>query len=223
MNYKQLYIGVTREVHKYKNDYELTSADIAYWLTKAVNALIDEKYNSLDTIEKIKRELWYLYDEASVAATPGTTTLSETAIGYDIDLSSTDIRYITNERATISYSGSTRDVAVKAIQLDKLNEKIENPFSEHIVHLNRMKPLKIDKDNGVMLITDGNYSITYYKVKFIKNPIAFTIANATSTVDYTELPESLHHELVTKAARMILENETDPRYQSIINEENKLN
>jgi len=223
MNYNQLYIGIDREVRKNKDDIELSSADVTYWLNKALIEFVDSKYKELETEEKIRKELWYLYDEDSVSADPGTTTIATDAVGYDFDLSSTDIRYITSERATISYNSASKDVAVKVTTLDKLNEKIEDPFSEHKVHLSRMKPLKIDKANSVMLISDGNYSITTYKVRFVKNPDPFVILDAENTSAFTVLPEKTHNELITIAVRMILENETNPRYQSILNEENKLN
>jgi hypothetical protein len=221
MNYKQIYIGVNREVKKYKEDYELSSADITYWLNKALISLINDKYKTYESNERIKRELYTLYDTATL--TPSSTiTFNSTTNGYVIDLSSSNIMYTINERSTILYNSISYEVGVKDIKHDNLNDKLEDPYSEHKVHLNKMKPLKIDRDNEIVLITTSDYSIVNYKIQFIKIPDLFVIANSISASSFGVLPEILHNELITYTVRMILENEKNPRYQTILNEENKL-
>jgi len=228
MKYFQLYIGVDKEVRKYIDNINITSADVTYWLNKALDEFINTRYRKYEQDEESREDLRYLYAESTLTPEAGTESLMGTSVAYNFDLSALSYRFITNERATISFGGATKIVSVKPVTKDQFNIKINDPFSEHVLHLQNAIPLKLDREvssggttTSISLISDGNYSITDYKLMYIMNPTKFVILDAGNTSDYTDLSEKASKELITISTRMIIENLSNPRYNTISAEEMK--
>lgn len=95
---------------------------------------------------------------------------------------------------------------------------IDDPYSEHRLHYEEAKPLRLIYQRYVELITDGNYGILEYNIRYLREPVDVDLA---LTVD-CELPDHTHDEIVTLAANMVLENIEQPRYESNLNELNKV-
>jgi hypothetical protein len=219
----QIYLGVEREVRKFKDNIQLNTADITYWLNKALNEFIDTRYENLDKNEESKQDLQSLITSA-------TPTLSSSSSLYDGVIYYTcskpsDLRYIINERATVVVNSVQKTTSVKPIQYDRLNFKLEDPFSEFRLSFGKAIPFRYEQNGSIFLVCTTEYTILAgsYNVTYIKNPTLFTISDVETTTEYSVMPAKTHKELISIAARMIIENESNPRYQTVAIEEQKTN
>ena len=220
MNYSQLYIGVSREVNNYINDIELTSADITYWLNKAINEYVDEKAADFDKIEEVRQSLKGLIDSGSISA-GATTSIDSDSNRTLYTLPDTNTKLLLNERVAVTYSSGVQSERVQPITLDQLNIKVEDPFSMHFNRMNTCTPLRYLAGTNVVLVSDATLTLGDYSYIRLLNPTPLTISSAESTSAYTELPIKAHAEIITKAVRMIIENTDPQRYQMYLAEEQK--
>jgi len=103
---------------------------------------------------------------------------------------------------------------------DTYRPSIDNPYSEHRLHYEEAKPLRLVYQREVELITDGSYGVVSYYVRYVKKPLE--VSSGIPTVD-CELPDHTHDEIVVLAANLALENiEQQGRYQSHSVELNKV-
>lgn len=120
------------------------------------------------------------------------------------------------EESTITI-GSGDDAVEKrvgVIQGDQNSYRrlIDNPLSEHILHYNNAKPIRLFYEDSVELISDGNYTVDTYHLTYLTKPETVDV-DSTPAVN-CNLPEHTHDEIVKMTANMILENIESPRYQS---------
>jgi len=95
---------------------------------------------------------------------------------------------------------------------------IDDPYSEHRLHYEEAKPLRLIYQRYVELVTDGNYGILEYSIRYLREPADVAVGTPT----HCELPAHTHDEIVALAANMVLENIEQPRYKSNLNELNKV-
>jgi hypothetical protein len=171
MNPFQLYIGVSREVRKFKDDLDLTSADITYWLNKAVDNIIDSRLETLDKDDDTRHALNGLTAESLNITPDSSSSIYDNHTGYTFLSTSlpSDVRNTLRELATIDISGVSKTVNVKPISQDKLNIKFEDPYSEHKLRLGRANPLLYKSDTNTVLVSTTDYTITDYSIFYIKN------------------------------------------------------
>ncbi len=91
---------------------------------------------------------------------------------------------------------------------------IDNPYSEYNFENYTARPLRLFKQGLVELVTDGNYGVTIYYIRYLYQPVEVDYSTPTNC----DLPEHTHDEIVKLAADMLLENTGDPRYRSHLNE-----
>ena len=120
-----------------------------------------------------------------------------------------------SERCDILANGIMSRVGVIECTADELEQKLEDPFSEHIVHYGRAKPIRIFNANDVELITDSTYTVLYYYLTYLRAPATVQV---TATAVSCDLPEHTHDEIVKLAVSMMLESIEQPRYQTYQNE-----
>ena len=134
-------------------------------------------------------------------------TLTHNAVIYNVGdyFVAVNANYTGNGSAVL---GSSRREGVTECTIDNYTQLLDDPYSEHILHYDRAKPLRLFYQDTVELIGDGNYGIIYYYLRYLKEPVVVTLA-----VD-CDLPNHTHTEIVKMAVNMSLENLKDPRYQS---------
>ena len=115
------------------------------------------------------------------------------------------------------YQCTTKRQGITEVTADTYRFYIDNPYSEHILENYKAEPLRLFKNNEVELITDGNYGIIKYYLRYLKEPAEVSYGDGTPDGD-TDLPEHIHDEIVVLAANMILENTENPRYKTHMNE-----
>lgn len=125
---------------------------------------------------------------------------------------------------TTTYTG-TGQVFLCAVKRQGITETtadtyrfhLDNPYSEHNFENYTAKPLRLFKGSNIELITDGNYGIIKYYIRYLFQPTEVDYDTPTNC----DLPEHTHDMIVKLAADMILENTENPRYSSHMNETNK--
>lgn len=104
---------------------------------------------------------------------------------------------------TVKRQGVTQSTA------DTYRTQIDNPYSEHVLEGDEAKPLRLFRGDLIELITDGNYGVSQYYLRYLRQP-AEVIYNTVSC----DLSEHVHDEVVRLAANMILENIESQRYNT---------
>jgi hypothetical protein len=73
---------------------------------------------------------------------------------------------------------------------DTYSSRINDPYSEHRLHLSTARPLRLFSDKGIELVTDGQYSITDYFLKYLRKPkrvnFALTDSQTSATANVVE-------------------------------------
>jgi hypothetical protein len=194
--------------------------EIYLWLNKAQERFVKTRYtgNNLHRVgfeqnQKRMDDLSALIRRVDILPVP-------TVVGYSNSDSPNsfffpmplDYMLSINERADITETNCkiTRNVGVYPVTTDTLNDLLNSPFSPHILKGGRTKPLRLMINNHNELITDGNYSINLFIMRYIKIP-----APIDGDSD-CELREHTHQEIVDMAAAMAIENIESSRWQSKI-------
>ncbi len=179
---------------------------------------------------------WYtLGEEVRIAYQTGTTAMTVTGLTVgDTYKVSGDVIHDSNPyidgdyfiATQTTYDNTSGQVYLCAVKRQGITETtadtytshIDDPYSEHKLENYSAKPLRLFKGSEVELITDGAYGVYYYYIRYLFQPA--TVADPGTDCD---LPEHTHDEIVKMAADMILENTGNPRYQTHLNETNKVN
>ena len=107
---------------------------------------------------------------------------------------------------TVKRQGVTQSTA------DTYRTQIDNPYSEHVLEGDEAKPLRLFRGDLIELITDGNYGVSQYHLRYLRKPAEVDVDGAPA-VD-CDLSEHVHDEVVRLAANMILENIESQRYNT---------
>lgn len=229
MNITQMHLAFRLQVDKSGN-LELPSfepEEIDFWLNTAISRFVKTRFTGSDKNlsfeEHLKRteDLKTLVVEETINPTGGTIKPNS----FIADLSGLTTKwFILGEEVEIVFtklgtSGSSyKRQGVTKCTVDTYRTNIDDPYSEHILHYEEAKPLRLVYQNTIELITDGNYTISHYYIRYLRRPIAVSLTGNTSC----DLPEHTHDEIIALATSMVLENIEQPRYQSQLNELNKV-
>jgi hypothetical protein len=203
------------------------STEIDYFLNRAIYKFIKTRYSgfnmkgeSFEETQKRMDDLRTLVREVTV---PCTVTNAAKPNGYIMtsgfsNAAFTGIPYwlSVGEEVLINITASNTDKrqGVTEITSNTYRFYIDNPFSEHILHYNCAKPLRLFYNNTIEFITDGQYTVKSAYIRYIKEPTAVSLSGNISC----ELPNHTHGEIVMLAVQSALENIEQPRYQSYNNE-----
>lgn len=122
-------------------------------------------------------------------------------------------RYL-GDSVTINTGTTISTVQSSTVTADDLSVKLRDPFSEHNLHHQTANPLRMLRDDELIYISDGNYTITNCYLTYIKKPVKVDISAGTTS----DLPESVHQEIVDLTVKRMLENIESPRYATFTNE-----
>lgn len=206
-------------VNRRDNELIVESHVVFHWINEAIDRFFLTRYNGnnragtgAEETQKRVEDLRTLVTESVLAAE---TDFSSILPGSYMITLPNDYRIKLSEGAVIEYvdpsSGDfqMRTVGVTETTSDTLFQKLSNPFSEHNLVYGEAKPLRLFKEDKIQLFTDGNYVITTYLLRYLRNPAKVGLGPNESDCD---LPESSHTEIVDLAVNLFLENVGDPRY-----------
>ena len=207
--------------------------EIDYWLNMAIRKFVKTRYDGLNTkrtgFEQTQKRIDDLRTLISTYTdtSPSASTTFVASGGYSSDLpvvgsgvGDQDYWFALAEDVNIVVSTVESRVGITECTLDELRFRLDNPYSEHILHYGSAKPLRIFNADSVELIGDGNYTIDDYHLTYLRMPV--TVDNVPVGTADCDLPEHTHDEIVKMAASMMLENVEQPRYQSHMNEVNTM-
>lgn len=202
--------------------------EIDFWLNMAIRSFVKNRYRGkqdgvgFEQIAKRTMDLSEIVVEDTLSVTAD--TIKDNSYVADLNDCTGDLWFIVGEEVNITYtrlgqsSPTTKRQGVTQCNANNYRSHIDDPYSEHRLHYEEAKPLRLIYQRTVELITDGNYTVDDYMVRYIKKPVEVAIGTST----HCDLPEHTHDEITKLAANMVLENIEQPRYKSHVVELNKV-
>jgi len=172
--------------------------EIDFWINEAIDRFVKVRYSgmnvkreSFEQSQKRVDDLRSLVKE--VVLTPTSSSATEVVNGYTISfkpnsyhIDSTglpaDYMLFLNDEVSISFThpvlgvGKTLRTYPVVCSSDTYSTMINNPYSEHILHLGTARPLRLFSEKGIELITDGQYTISNYFLKYLRKPARVNLA-----------------------------------------------
>ena len=221
-------ISFEREINKLDDTIEKPLTDDSlYWLNQAVSKFIKIRFNgsaphytSYEQNEKRTIDLSKLI--TSKTYTDFIVNTNTNYESYTIDYPQ-DFMFTLNEDVNIASKDTNNpynlDTCVFECTSDSFMYRINNSLTDFHYRHHRARPLRIRTDNGVSLLTDGNYKISKYTLGYLRKPTEITLDSPLS--EYTDFPDIIIPEIVKIAAQMYIENKNiQQRYQTLVNEVN---
>lgn len=211
----------------YDLDKPLT-IDKEYYLNKAqlqyvIDRVNGNKYSDTDSFEqnqKVTEDLLPLLINTTITTTTPTTPFYQNSY---IAVLPDNYLYNISEETTIRFYNTYSKVyevkrqGITECNRDNYRSHVDNPFSMHVLHYNEARPLRLQESNNIILISDGNYTVSTYYLTYIRMPNQISILNNIEC----ELFDYTHIDIVKSAVRMYLENTSDKRYQTYSIEEKR--
>jgi len=193
-------------VNKYDEVGIVPSDTIFYWLNTAIIEFVEVNYSnekeSFEETQKVTDVLKNLVVEESLQTANYTfrnnslmATLPE------------DYLHAVNEEVKIQYSVTAEATEVKRVGVTDsssalLANQLADPYSPYRLHYRSAKPLRLFNSGKVILITDGNYTVLEYYLRYLRNPALLVLSNTSE--DYKDLPKNVHRDIVKIAASLYL-------------------
>ncbi len=202
-------LGIIDEI----GDRKLSSADIIYWLNYGLITFIKDRLP-----EMIQRNQVFEEDLKTLVTTK-TIDFSDSefqtvnqyeyriqhksadhwlVLGEDVFISSTNPNWERDSKG----SPIEKIVDVTEATVENVTSKLNNSLSEHRLHMNNARPIRLYTDNEVKLYTDGNYDITKYRLTYLRWPKQITISKLNAFDEYTEMPQHTHSQIVDYAVAL---------------------
>jgi hypothetical protein len=203
---------------------EMPGSDIIfYFINRAVEKFVKTRYSgmnikgeSFEETQKRIEDLRTLIIEVTISTSTNTTKPN----AYKADLPA-DYFITASEEVDIYYSKNSVPITlrqgIKEITSDRYRNEIDNPYGSHVLHYGLAKPLRLYQGEDVLLISDGQYTIPTYYLRYLKYPTVVALPSTDC-----DLPDHTHIEIVKLAIGMFLENIKDNRYGSYSNEINTM-
>lgn len=240
MDIENMHIAVKQELDK-TSALELPAfepEEIDFWLNNAIRKFVKSRYSgvnskgtSFEQTQKRTDDLRTLVESVTLAMGNGHDGTGDGVFpnSWSCDIPA-DYWFSLSEEANIGVEIPTEipgvtltretRVGITECTLDEYRQKVDDPYSEHILHYTLAKPLRLFIDDRIDIVHDGNYTIEDYYLTYLKVPD--TVDNVPEGTTDCNLPEHTHDEVVKLAANMMLENIEQPRYQTHMNEVNTM-
>jgi hypothetical protein len=179
--------------------------EIDWWLNEAIDRFIKTRYSgtnikreSFEQSQKRTDDLRTLVSEARIAGGSLQTGASDKPNSYLIPVASfpTDYMLFLNDEVSITFNNEVTAVSttIRTYPIpctsDLYSASVNDPYSEHRLHMSTARPLRMFTEKGIELITDANYTIPYYYMKYLRKPtrvnLALTAAQTAGTSDIEE-------------------------------------
>jgi hypothetical protein len=206
--------------------------ELDFWINEAIYRYVMTRYSGnnpkqesfeqsqkrVEDLRSLVKEIVLTPTESTATETEGIYTLSFKPNSWYIDQASLPADYLLflNDEVAISFNHEVTGTATTlrtypiVCTSDTYSTKVNDPYSEHRLHLSIARPLRMFSSKGIELITDGQYDITSYFLKYLRKPAIVSINTSTDC----DLPEHTHREIVLLTVKILIENIESPRYQS---------
>lgn len=191
--------------------------EIDLWLNKAMLKFIKTRYSGMNAKKESFEQTQKRIDDLAPLVKNTTLALIADITEYpnaykSSDTWPTDYMFAISEEVNAD-SLSDKRLGITQCTHDRYRQAIDNPYSEHILHYNNAKPLRLFDDDYVKLITDGTYTLDAYYLTYLREPASVDVDGDPDAID-CELPDHTHEEIIEMAVSMMLENIEQPRYKS---------
>lgn len=202
------------------NSANFTTAEIDIYLSDAQEQFIEQraygnnvKKESVEETQQRVKNLQSIVRNATI--TPLAATADNKPNGLFVTLPS-DYRHSLEEEVLVTYTdcnNATQQsrVSVVALQHDKYNKAVANPFSKP--NLNKVYRLPFGRFNNAEhfeIISTPGYTVNTYYLRYLKNPAKINLANRTlpvpsiGTGQQGELADEAYREVIRLAVRNAL-------------------
>lgn len=205
--------------------------DSLYWINQGVVKFTKDRFNgnapkrtSYEQNEKRTRDLINLLREDVHEFTEPTDT---SHVNYDVyeytypdgTVEGVDkMLYVLNEDVVISDLNDEylMDTCVFECTADNFMYRVNNSLTDFHYRHHRARPLRVRTKDGFRLLTDKNYKISKYTLGYLKVPEEITSQDPFK--DYKDFEDNIWLEIIKLAAQMYIENQKDPRYNTLTQE-----
>jgi len=166
-----------------------------YWFTlgEQVSIVYDHILNS-NTIKVVDMD--YVYEGTYYVASNGVRINGNPIAANIVFTPSSTSQPVSNSNTNVTITNlELKRTDVIQCTSDTYYKYLTNPYSEHILHYYTAKPLRLFKGNTVELITDGNYNVVAYHLRYLEKPLRVNILEQTS-VPSGSLIEGLTYQVV---------------------------
>lgn len=221
MNVLNLLTGFEIEINKIDDQVKKpVTDDSLYWINQGIVKFVKTRFNganpphytSYEQNEKRTRDLLNLYKSVDLPI----IDMDDSQPSYDdyhYDQPD-DLMFVLNEDVVICDNDEDykKSVSVFECTADSFMYRVMNSLTDFHYRHHYARPLRIRKNNEIHLLTDKNYKIYKYTIGYLKVP---QIITSDVDCEYNDFPEYIWPEIIKIAAQMYIENQQDPRYQTI--------
>jgi len=209
--------------------------EIDFWLNKAIRKFVRTRYSGINAkregfeqSQKRIDDLRTLVREVTVPCLAGTVGVNKPnsyvlTSGFSNTVFSIDPYWLSlGEEVKISYTSTststggvtTKRVGVTDVTTDNYRSKLDDPLSDHILHYDEAKPLRLFYNNTIEFITTDDYSVIEAYIRYIKEPVTVVYGATVLLSTDCDLADSTHDEIISIAVQLALEDIEQPRLQS---------
>lgn len=182
MTLDELHIAFKQGVDKSTSleDIIFIEEEIDFWLNQSIRKFVKTRYSgtnyrgeAFEQSQKRIDDLRTLVREVRI--TPSVLSGNgDKPNSYEASLPPS-YWFALGEEVTIGFThacdgASTKRRGVTECTADTYREMIDDPLSEHILHYYDAQPLRLFQEGKVVLISDGNYTVDYYYLRYLKAP-----------------------------------------------------
>jgi hypothetical protein len=204
MNIDQMHVAVKMGLDKTEGlSYAaFEPEELDFWLNEAIDRFVKTRYTgtnvkgeSFEQSQKRIDDLRTLVAEARIVPAAGAGTTDKPHL-YTVVIPS-DYLFFLNDEVSIVFphevTGVSTTLRTQPITCtsDTYSSLINDPYSEHRLHLSTVRPLRMFTAKGIELITDGSEtSLPFYYLKYLRKParinLALTAAQTTATANIVD-------------------------------------
>ncbi len=192
-----------------------------YWFSINEEAIIRKiECNGKDVLSgSIKDGLTYEVIEGSITYGDVVYNAGDVFVGVTKDIGGFP-HEVTNFTGTGIVKNTTIErVEVKPLQHDDYNKTINDPFNKPVISSRHNQLRRLQLDGKVeLLLPKGSIVLQEYILRYIRKPVQISLTSSTDC----ELADHTHQEIVDMAVSSILETIESGRYQTNLNELNKI-
>lgn len=104
--------------------------------------------------------------------------------------------------------------------IETKDNQLANSLSEHHLKYCKARPLRLISGSNITLFSDGQYKVSKYSISYLSKPSK--LGQGSLSVEYTDLPESTHMEIVKIAVQLYAATIPTQNYNSYSNEVNTM-
>lgn len=229
MNIRQMQYEFGIQLNQFNEALQLTSDDILYWLNKAQERLVKDRFTgralgvgfeqSFDLIADLQN----LIERSHQIMPTYAGEIANNNIFAEQGTLPSNYLYLISQRAAIYYQlpeieytingGTNRREAVPSAklkvsptrysQMDDLYKILDDPFNT----TKRTSPLTTITGNSIFVYSDKTFLVKEIIIDYLRVPKKLSLVTPTdNTTNESELPEHLHKEIIQLAVDMFLQN-----------------